>query len=56
MQVEESERGEYDGRFQFILTLVGSSVGLGNVWKFPYLAFANGGGIFMKALNFLIKN
>jgi NSS family neurotransmitter:Na+ symporter len=42
-----SLHGHWSSRMAFILAVTGSAVGLGNIWKFPYLAGVNGGGAFV---------
>ena len=43
----EKKREEWSGTFGFIMASAGSAVGLGNLWKFPYLAGMYGGGLFV---------
>ena len=38
------EHGKWSSRFTYILAATGSAVGLGNIWKFPYITGENGGG------------
>ena len=47
MENQEEQRDQWGGKLGFILAAIGSAVGLGNIWRYPYVAYENGGGAFL---------
>ena len=47
MDKTERTKERFESRFGMIMAMAGSAVGLGNLWRFPFLAAQNGGGAFI---------
>ncbi len=47
VQQQSGKRAHWGSKLGFILAAAGSAVGLGNIWKFPYVTGENGGGLFV---------
>ena len=41
-----TDKNEWGSNMSFILAMIGSAVGLGNIWRYPYVLYSNGGGAF----------
>ena len=50
-----TERGNFGSKIGVILATAGSAVGLGNVWRFPYMAGENGGTVFIREITSKIQ-
>lgn len=46
-EAQESSRTNWSNGLEFLMSCISVSVGLGNVWRFPFTAFENGGGAFL---------
>lgn len=47
MSNSTNQTQQWNSRFGYIMVAAGAAIGLGNIWKFPYLAYQGGGGIFL---------
>jgi solute carrier family 6 amino acid transporter-like protein 5/7/9/14 len=53
VESDEKKREQWDKKIEYMLSMVGYIVGLGNFWRFPYLCMRNGGGEFSNYSYFL---
>ena len=51
MDTQKQKRSAFSGKIGFVLSAAGASVGLGNIWRFPYLAAKYGGGYFSAGID-----
>ena len=44
---DHRERDQFNNHFEYLLSVLGFTAGFGSVWRFPYLIYKNGGGVFL---------
>ena len=47
LHTHDNKRSSFSGKLGYVLSAAGASVGLGNIWRFPYLCAKDGGGLFL---------
>lgn len=47
MEDDQPSRAMWSNQIEFLMSCIATSVGLGNVWRFPFVAYQNGGGAFL---------
>ena len=48
----EKNHAKFSSQFGYIMVAAGAAIGLGNIWRFPYVAYKNGGGLHLYSFIF----
>ena len=56
MNIMDKKANHFSGQLGFVLAAARSAVGVGNLWRFPYLAAKDGGGLFLLGVVWLVRD